>query len=68
MSADLQLTQAVVSGCMDNILACFKPGAKITVVVRRPGNDDADFLMTNEAELSQVKALIDRRESAGAAA
>lgn len=56
MSGRLKEVQAVVERAMDDILANFKEGAKITVMVRRPGNPDQDFLMTND-DLPEVAAM-----------
>lgn len=56
--------QKVVAGAMDDILAIFKPGARITVMVRRPEHPERDFLMTND-ELAEAAALIQRRMEAG---
>lgn len=52
----------IISVCMDDMLAHFKPGAKITVIVRRPGKPEADFLMTSD-DLPEVAELIDRRKT-----
>lgn len=46
---------------MDEILKLFKPGAMITVTVRRPGEPTQDFLMSND-DLDHVIALICRRK------
>ncbi len=49
-----------VSAHMDEILKCFKPGAKITVMVRTPGNDEADFSLTSDTT-EGVRGIVDRR-------
>lgn len=51
-----------VAGHMDEIVALFKPGVKITVVVRTPGFPDRDMLMTDD-DLAEVRAMIERRAS-----
>lgn len=61
MDDQLARVQQVVSSKMNGILDCFKAGAKITVIVRTPGNDEADFLMTNEEDLEKARTLIARR-------
>lgn len=48
---------------MDQIIGCFKPGVKITVIVRTPGFDERDFLMTDD-ELPEVTRAIERRAAA----
>jgi hypothetical protein len=40
--------QQRMSDHMDGILRLFKPGAKITVVVRNPGHGDADVILGND--------------------
>lgn len=45
---------------MLEIVKLWKPGAKITVIVRTPTNDRADFLMSDD-DLAQVVALVERR-------
>ena len=42
---------------VDDILACFKPGAKITVVVRHPGYPERDFVMTGDTLDGAIEAL-----------
>lgn len=51
-----------VSGHMDSILECFKPGAKITVLVRQPGFPDQDFMLTSDSP-DEAIALIERRKA-----
>jgi hypothetical protein len=58
----LERAQAVVSTSMNDIVAQFLPGVRVTVIVRRPGFDDQDFLMTDD-DLDQVASLIDRRRA-----
>lgn len=66
MSTKLENVQEMVAGCMDQMVANFKPGAKITVLIRVPGKDEADFLMTSD-DLDEVVAAIQRRKAAAAA-
>jgi hypothetical protein len=49
-----------ISGHMDEILGLFKPGAKITVIVRFPGLPDRDLIMSDD-ELEEVIAACRRR-------
>lgn len=63
MSTKLEIAQVNVADHMDSILRVFKPGAKITVIVRRPGQPEQDFLMTDD-DLEEVSRLIERRRVA----
>jgi len=54
----------IVSDLMDEILACFKPGVKIAVIVRMPGYNDRDFMMTDD-EIPELIALLERRQAQG---
>lgn len=53
----------VTETAMDEILSCFKPGCKITVLVRSPYNPKADFCLTND-ELTDVAEMVQRRMEA----
>lgn len=53
----------LIADHMDEILALFKPGAKITVLVRAPGYPERDLCMTSD-ELPEVAAMIERRRAA----
>jgi len=58
MSFHLEFTERRASGYMDDILALFKPGAKITVVVRNPTvPGDTDFILTSDDLDEAVKAI-----------
>lgn len=61
MSDLLQRAAERVQDSMDEILANFKPGAKITVLVRTPGKPTADFCMTSD-DLDEVIAMVHRRK------
>lgn len=50
---------------MDEILTNFKPGAKITVLVRTPGKPNADFCLTSD-DLEEVADMVKRRQKAAA--
>jgi hypothetical protein len=54
-----------VSDLADLILKEFKPGAKITILVRRPPSDGSqDYVLTSEADLREaIRALEIRREN-----
>jgi len=55
----LEKTQDEVGALMNEILTFFKPGAKITVLVRRPEHEDGsqDFLMTSDDIPKAIAAL-----------
>ena len=44
---------------MDQIISCFKHGAKIAVIVRTPGDDEADFMLTDD-DLDELQKVIER--------
>ena len=56
----LELVRQEVARHMDEILALFKAGAEITVLVRSPGYPDRDFLMTSDTP-DEIVAAIRRR-------
>ena len=49
-----------VGDLMDEILRMFKPGAKITVLVRREGKPDQDFVQSND-DLAEAIEMLKRR-------
>lgn len=53
-----------VAGHMIRIVSYFKPGVKITVLVRVPDFPDRDFMMTDD-EIPALREMLDRREKAG---
>lgn len=55
-----------VSDHMEQIVALFKPGVKIAVMVRTPGFPDRDFMLTDDT-IPELRAMLDRREKTGAA-
>ena len=61
MTDALQRTTERVQDSMDEILANFIAGVKITVLVRSPDNPDADFCMTSD-DLDEVIAMVRRRK------
>lgn len=62
-NAKVQNVGEFVADRMDEILACFKPGAKITVLVRRPEKPDGsqDFVQTNDTIDDAIVALQTRK-------
>jgi hypothetical protein len=59
MSIELENLENVTASAMGEILECFKDGAKITILVRRPEHEDGsqDFLMTNDDLTKAVSAM-----------
>lgn len=56
----VEMTRDAVSGYMERILRYFKPNAKITVIIRTPGNDNADMVLTNDT-LEQAVSVLARQ-------
>jgi len=63
---ELDHVSRLVAAHMDQILSYFKPGKKITVLVRSTDNPEGDFCLSNE-DLTEVTAMVARRLAAGAA-
>ena len=61
---NLEAVQQRVADRMDEIHDYFKPGVKVTVIVRTPDFPDRDFLMTAD-DIPELVALLQRREQAG---
>lgn len=59
----VQDVSEIVAEHMDAILACFKPGAKIIVLIRRPEKPDGsqDFILTNDTIDAAITALQTRK-------
>ena len=73
MSARVQAVGALVEECAHAIAAQFKPGAKVTIVVRTPTHPDGsrDMVVTSDDIDAVIGALRTRAEAeraAGAAA
>ncbi|HHW32669.1 MAG TPA: hypothetical protein GXX24_00790 [Paracoccus solventivorans] len=64
---DLRDAVEVAADAMDRVLECFRPGCKITLLVRTPGHPSRDFCLTDD-DLSEVAAMIERRRAESAAA
>lgn len=62
MTDKLILLRERMSDHMDAILRMFKPGAKITVVVRNPGHGDADVVIGDD-DLDDAIAAIQRSKA-----
>lgn len=60
VQAAMQKVGAIMA---DRITPLFKPGALVTVIVRFPDNDEADFFMSDRAEtLADLRRLLERCE------
>ncbi|MDR7232258.1 hypothetical protein J2X45_003364 [Caulobacter sp. BE264] len=64
MKSGLEFAAEKIADHMDKILTHFKPGSKITVLVRQPDNDQADFCLSND-DIAQALAALQRRLDAG---
>lgn len=45
---------------LDEILAMFKPGRKISLFVRTPGEPEQDLMITDEKDDGEIVAMIHR--------
>ena len=44
----------------EHVCPLFKPGMEFTLIVRRPGNDERDVLITSESDLNEIIKVIQR--------
>lgn len=58
----IEATRTHIAFHLDGILKAFKPGVKITVLVRTPGFPERDFVMTDDNPSEAIDML--RRRSA----
>jgi hypothetical protein len=58
----LEDVRELVADRMDEISTYFKPGVKVTVIVRCPGFPSRDFMMTAD-EIPELEALLKRRHA-----
>lgn len=63
MSQIAEMSESI-AGLMDEILSHFKPGTKITLLIRTHDKPEADFCMSND-DLTELPAMIERRLAAG---
>lgn len=65
MSKGLPLaTQEKLNGLLNEAATCFTSDCKLTLIVRKPDNDNADVLMTIDT-LDGIQSVLDRtREGA----
>lgn len=55
----LALACDIIAGHLDKIEKCFKPGVKMTILVRRPGEPEQDFVMSNDTA-EGIVGILDR--------
>jgi hypothetical protein len=60
-SDDQLLLQIAIEPHLIKIERLFKPGIKLTLIARMPGNDEADVLLTID-DLSEAAKVIERRK------
>lgn len=60
MNDQLETVRQIVAGHMEDIVGCFKPGVKITVLVRVPDHPTRDFMMTDDTT-DEIIAMVKRR-------
>lgn len=61
----LKATAIAVSNHLNDILECFKPGAKIAVVVWYPDKPNCDFVLNDpDSSLNDVIIVLERRRDA----
>jgi hypothetical protein len=46
---------------LNKIAEHFKPGAQLTLIVRTPTNNEADFVLSSEHDLNEAVAALNRR-------
>lgn len=52
----------VISALLAQIKRCFTAGVTITVLVRRPGVPECDFIMSDDPNMDEVIATLQRRK------
>jgi hypothetical protein len=55
--AQLEEVTQEANGLLNRIHALFKPETKITLLVRTPGHDEADFSLSNDDLTEAIRAL-----------
>lgn len=57
MKTKVDQVREIASEKLGEIADLFKEGAKVTLVVRTPGKDDADFILTNDDPAECIRAI-----------
>jgi hypothetical protein len=52
----------IVGALMHQIANVFVPGIKLTLCARLPGDPEADCIVTDDPDLGEVQAMIERRK------
>ena len=60
MSGSLAVVSMHIEVHLNDIARLFKKGAKLTLLVRAPSDDEADFIMTID-DITNIRAALDRR-------
>jgi hypothetical protein len=63
LSPKMERVRAHIAMHLDGMLEAFKPGVKITVLVRTPGLPDRDFVMTDDTTDEAIDMLRRRAEA-----
>lgn len=58
-----EINNMVANAMIRHIEPIFKPGTRLTLIARTPGNPDADCLVTIETNLDELTALIERSKA-----
>lgn len=66
MSDKLQVAQHRIAYHLDEIMECFMPNSKLTLIVRPMGSElgNMDFVMTDD-DLDKAIAVLERRKAKG---
>lgn len=64
MSEKVQEVAERITEHLKEIAEFFNPGVHITLVVRTPGNDEADFVLSSELDLGNAMDALERRKKA----
>lgn len=60
ISPQLEHVREICEQKLSEIARCFTADCKITLIVRKPDNDEADFVLTND-QFSEAIKVLERR-------
>jgi hypothetical protein len=63
LSPKMERVRDHIAWCLDRVKEAFKPGVKITILVRTPGLPDRDFAMTDDT-WEEAIGMLQRRSEA----
>lgn len=64
MTAKLSALQTqLVRVILRHVEPIFKDGVRVTLIVRTPGDNEADVLVSNDTDLDEITAVIERSKS-----